>query len=169
MNESGQSSRGRLAILGAWLIVLPWILFSLGRWGLYLYLLLGFAFAVIMVCLNYRELRGQTQSCSAPSGRSAAYQHILTARELEIVSKARAKHSNEETAKESFGLTYRELHIVTAIVAGYSDKEIARYDKIGEQTVEHCVNSIFRKLRVSTRLDLALFAVNHSLLLKKAT
>jgi DNA-binding CsgD family transcriptional regulator len=168
---SGRSSKGSLAALGACLVVLPWILMgALDGWGLCLYLVLGFAFTVIMVCLNHRELWGRMQnSSSAPPGRSAAYQHILTARELAIVSKARAKHSNEETAEESFGLHSRELEILTAIVAGYSDQEIARYFKIGEQTVRHCVNGIFRKLRVSTRLDLALFAVKHSLPLKKAT
>ena len=172
MNESnwrtmsdGQSSKGSLAALGACLLVLPWILMgALGIWGFYLYLLLGFAFTVIMVCLNYRELRGRPQ-------HSAAWHSAcgLSAQELEIVSAATAKHANEETAEESFRLTYRELEIVGAIVAGYSDKEIARYFKIGEQTVKHCVNGIFRKLRVSTRLDLALFAVKHSLPLKKAT
>ena len=180
MNESnwrtmsdGQSSKGSLAALGACLLVLPWILMgALGIWGFYLYLLLGFAFTVIMVCLNYRELRGRPQ-------HSAAWHSAcgLSAQELEIVSAATAKHANEETAEESFrltaeenfGLTYRELEIVGAIVAGYSDKEIARYFKIGEQTVKHCVNGIFRKLRVSTRLDLALFAVKHSLPLRKGS
>jgi DNA-binding NarL/FixJ family response regulator len=122
--------------------------------------------------LNYRELRGRPQ-------HSAAWHSAcgLSAQELEIVSAATAKHANEETAEESFRLTaeesfrltYRELEIVGAIVAGYSDKEIARYFKIGEQTVKHCVNGIFRKLRVSTRLDLALFAVKHSLPLRKGS
>jgi len=50
-----RSSKSGLAILGALLIVLPWILFSLGGWGVCFYLLLGFAFTVIMVCLNYHR------------------------------------------------------------------------------------------------------------------
>jgi len=50
-----RSSKSGLAILGALLIVLPWILFSLGGWGVCLYLLLGFAFTVIMVCLNWKH------------------------------------------------------------------------------------------------------------------
>jgi len=158
MNPSGRNSKGSLAALGACLVVLPWILVALGAWGLCLYLLLGFAFTVIMVCLNYRELRGRTQ-------RSAAWHSAcgLTAQELEIVSAAMAKHADVLTAGESFGLTYRELEIVSVIVAGYSDKETAQYFKIGEQTVKHCLSRIFRKLGVSTRLDLALFAENHSL------
>src|SRR5216684_2467972 len=59
-----------------------------------------------------------------------------------------------------------ELEIVSAVVAGYSNKEIAEYFKISEDTVKHHLSNIFDKLGVSTRLELALFAVNQSLPLK---
>ncbi len=52
------------------------------------------------------------------------------------------------------------------MVAGYSNKEIAEYFKISEDTVKHHLSNIFDKLGVSTRLELALFAVNQSLPLK---
>jgi two-component system nitrate/nitrite response regulator NarL len=75
--------------------------------------------------------------------------------------------SGEEAKQKKFGLTPRELEIVSAVVAGYSNKEIAEYFKISEDTVKHHLSNIFDKLGVSTRLELALFAVNQSLPLKQ--
>src|ERR1700738_4351621 len=72
----------------------------------------------------------------------------------------------EEAKQKKFGLTPRELEIVSAVVAGYSNKEIAEYFKISEDTVKHHLSNIFDKLGVSTRLELALFAVNQALPLK---
>lgn len=72
--------------------------------------------------------------------------------------------SSQDTAKQKkFGLTPRELDIVSAVVAGFANKEIAEYFKISEDTVKHHLSNIFDKLGVSTRLELALFAVNQSL------
>ncbi len=74
--------------------------------------------------------------------------------------------TNEETKQKKFGLTPRELEIVSAVVAGYANKEIAEYFKISEDTVKHHLSNIFDKLGVSTRLELALFAVNQGLPIK---
>jgi len=74
--------------------------------------------------------------------------------------------SGEEAKQKKFGLTPRELEIVSAVVAGFSNKEIAEYFKISEDTVKHHLSNIFDKLGVSTRLELALFAVNQALPLK---
>jgi len=74
--------------------------------------------------------------------------------------------SSDEARQRKFGLTPRELEIVAAVVAGYSNKEIAEYFKISEDTVKHHLSNIFDKLGVSTRLELALFAVNQSLPLR---
>ena len=49
---------------------------------------------------------------------------------------------------------------------GYANREIAEYFKISEDTVKHHLSNIFDKLGVSTRLELALFAVNQGLPLK---
>jgi len=65
--------------------------------------------------------------------------------------------------QKRFGLTPRELDIVSAVVAGYANKEIAEHFKISEDTVKHHLSNIFDKTGVSTRLELALFAVNQSL------
>jgi len=74
--------------------------------------------------------------------------------------------THEETKQKKFGLTPRELEIVSAVVAGYANREIAEYFKISEDTVKHHLSNIFDKLGVSTRLELALFAVNQGLPLK---
>ena len=74
--------------------------------------------------------------------------------------------SSNESRKKKYGLTPRELEIISAVVAGYANKEIAKYFTISEDTVKHHLSNIFDKLGVSTRLELALFAVNQSLPLK---
>jgi two-component system, NarL family, nitrate/nitrite response regulator NarL len=72
--------------------------------------------------------------------------------------------STAPTSRQSrYGLTPRELQIVSAVVAGYANREIAEHFKISEDTVKHHLSNIFDKLGVSTRLELALFAVNQSL------
>ena len=71
--------------------------------------------------------------------------------------------------QKRYGLTPRELEIISAVVAGYANKEIAEHFKISEDTVKHHLSNIFDKLGVSTRLELALFAVNQSLPFKPLT
>jgi len=71
--------------------------------------------------------------------------------------------SSHESRKKRYGLTPRELEVISAVVAGYANKEIAEYFKISEDTVKHHLSNIFDKVGVSTRLELALFAVNQSL------
>lgn len=66
-----------------------------------------------------------------------------------------------EHERKTFGLTRRELDIVGAIVAGYSNKDIARKLAISEDTVKHHLTNVFDKTGVSSRLELALFAVHH--------
>jgi two-component system nitrate/nitrite response regulator NarL len=76
---------------------------------------------------------------------------------------AELRASRDEARAKTYGLTARELQIVSAVVAGLANKEIAAHFKISEDTVKHHLGNIFDKLGVSTRLELALFAVNHNL------
>ena len=64
----------------------------------------------------------------------------------------------------AFGLTPRELDIVGTVVAGYSNREIARHLSISEDTVKNHLTNVFDKLGVSSRLELALFAVDHHII-----
>lgn len=60
-------------------------------------------------------------------------------------------------------LTARELEIVSGIVAGESNREIAARLSISLQTVKHHLTSVFDKTGVSTRLELALYAIRHGI------
>jgi len=66
-------------------------------------------------------------------------------------------------APKDYGLSTRELEIVTKIVAGHSNREVGQHFSICERTVKHHLTNIFEKVGVSSRLELALFAVNHRL------
>ena len=63
----------------------------------------------------------------------------------------------------AFGLTPRELQIVRAVVAANGNREIAEALAISEKTVKHHLTHIFDKVGVSSRLELALFALHHGL------
>lgn len=66
-------------------------------------------------------------------------------------------------AGKAYGLTKRELEILSTIVSGLSNKEIAQKFSLSEDTVKHHLTNIFDKVGVSSRLELALFAINHRL------
>lgn len=70
---------------------------------------------------------------------------------------------------QRYGLTRREMQMVAAIVEGSSNREIAQKFGVREDTVKHHLTSIFSKLGVSTRLELALFAIEQRLVTKGAT
>jgi two-component system, NarL family, nitrate/nitrite response regulator NarL len=65
--------------------------------------------------------------------------------------------------RKTYGLTPRELEVVTCIVEGCSNKDIARQFAISEETVKRHLSNVFDKTGVSTRLELALFAIAHKL------
>ncbi len=67
------------------------------------------------------------------------------------------------TRSSHWGLTTRERKVVEAIVAGCTNKDIAQSFSISEQTVKHHITNIFDKLGVSSRVEVALFAVKHRL------
>ncbi|MBB5056599.1 DNA-binding NarL/FixJ family response regulator [Granulicella aggregans] len=65
--------------------------------------------------------------------------------------------------RKTYGLTPRELEVVTCIVEGCSNKDIAKQFNISEETVKRHLSNVFDKTGVSTRLELALFAIAHKL------
>lgn len=66
--------------------------------------------------------------------------------------------------RNRFHLTRRQLEIVSAIALGESNKEVAQHFSISQETVKRHLSSIFDKLGVFSRLELAIFALNHGLL-----
>lgn len=82
----------------------------------------------------------------------------------DMVQYLREKTETQAPAQgRSYGLTRREMEIVAAIVAGLTNKEIAKKFTLSEDTVKHHLTNIFNKVGVSSRLELALFAINHRL------
>jgi len=64
---------------------------------------------------------------------------------------------------DAFGLTPRELEIVAGIAAGETNREIGERLSVREHTVKHHLTHIFDKVGVFSRLELAVFAINHHL------
>lgn len=56
-------------------------------------------------------------------------------------------------------LTNREHEIVMSVAQGFKNKDMAEKMLISEQTVKNHLHSVFKKLGVSDRLELALYAI----------
>lgn len=79
-------------------------------------------------------------------------------------------HSSSKNATvrpEEYKLTRRELDIIASIAGGRTNREVSQDYAISERTVKHHLTNIFGKVGVSTRLELALFAVDHHLVTKE--
>ncbi|HEY6848458.1 MAG TPA: response regulator transcription factor [Terracidiphilus sp.] len=63
--------------------------------------------------------------------------------------------------RKTYGLTRRELEVVGCIVEGCGNRDIAKQFNISEETVKRHLSNVFDKTGVSTRLELALFAIAH--------
>ena len=72
-------------------------------------------------------------------------------------------HSAQQVKPRRFGLTEKELAVVRAVTAGASNRHIAERFKIKEVTVKRHLTTVFAKLKVANRLELALFALAHKL------
>ena len=65
--------------------------------------------------------------------------------------------------RNRFGLTPRELEILEGVRRGDTNRTIARRLYITHDTVKHHLTNIFTKVGVCTRLQLAVFAIDHKL------
>lgn len=72
------------------------------------------------------------------------------------------KHSKTAVAETS-KLSPREAEIIVMLAAGASNKEIARKLELAESTVKIHVQGILRKLNLTSRVQAAVFAVEHGL------
>jgi len=68
-----------------------------------------------------------------------------------------------QPAKRKSVLTPREKEVLSFLSTGRTNKEIAKALFISEKTVKSHLNSIFRKLKVSHRLQAILHAINRGL------
>ena len=58
-------------------------------------------------------------------------------------------------------LTEREREVVSLVVAGLKNKAIAERLAIAERTVKNHLQSIFHKLAITSRLQLAMYAIQN--------
>jgi DNA-binding NarL/FixJ family response regulator len=70
---------------------------------------------------------------------------------------------SRQDCRAQFGLTQRETELVSEISMGSCNKAIATKFTISEKTVKRHLVNIFDKLGVSSRLELAVFAMSHGL------
>jgi two-component system, NarL family, nitrate/nitrite response regulator NarL len=83
---------------------------------------------------------------------------------LDEISKNLNKSKPRNRKPKDFKLTPQELKIIAAAASGCTNRSIAKQMSISEQTVKHHITSIFCKLGVSSRLELALFALHSNLI-----
>jgi two-component system nitrate/nitrite response regulator NarL len=82
---------------------------------------------------------------------------------VQAILRLMTKNDNTDRKANRFGLTPREMDIVPQVAAGASNKDIAQLFSLREDTVKHHLSNIFDKLGVGSRLELAIFAINHGL------
>ncbi len=70
---------------------------------------------------------------------------------------------NSPATAEINKLTQREREIIVMLASGASNKQIARSLDLAESTVKIHVQSILRKLNLASRVQAAVFAVEHNL------
>jgi len=87
---------------------------------------------------------------------------------LTEVSARSAPTPDEVGARMRDRLTPKEMQIVALIVQGCKNKDIAQQLGTKEQVIKNYLRSIYDKIGVSDRLELALFTLHHRLLAEAA-
>ena len=80
-----------------------------------------------------------------------------------LVKGLRQSVDSSEAADEKDALTPREHEILGYLAKGASNKEIARTLDLAESTVKIHVQHILRKLNLSSRVQAAVYAIEHGL------
>lgn len=87
----------------------------------------------------------------------------MTARVLAEITRAKEDRRLDSEAAKIKSLTEREREIIALIAIALGTKEIAARLFISEKTVRNHLASIFSKLELSDRLELAVYAIQHGL------
>ncbi len=66
--------------------------------------------------------------------------------------------------EQAYRLTKRELEVISLVTLGNSNRQIATALNISEETVKRHLANIFDKVGMSSRVELAMFAVEHHLI-----
>jgi DNA-binding CsgD family transcriptional regulator len=87
------------------------------------------------------------------------------ARELAEIKQIVLRVASEESRpRPRVVLTPRESEIIACVAQGYRNREIAEKFGLSEDTVKSHLTNMFKKIRVSDRLELALYAIHHQLI-----
>lgn len=81
-----------------------------------------------------------------------------------LVNAIREPVIEKESEKKAIKLTPRESEIIIMLAQGESNKSIARTLNLAESTVKIHVQGILRKLNISSRVQAAVYAVEHGLM-----
>ncbi|QDD65949.1 response regulator transcription factor [Herbaspirillum seropedicae] len=98
--------------------------------------------------------------------RAAAGEPVISeSMTAKLVMQLRAGASNPaaSAAEPTDKLTARERATMVCIARGQSNKEIARSLEVAESTVKIHVQNLLRKLQLSSRVQIAVYAVEHGL------
>lgn len=82
---------------------------------------------------------------------------------VEIIRELLRGSKAELEAAKRYGFTKRELQIMSLVTLGNTNREIGDELSISEQTVKNHLANMFDKAGMSTRLELAMFAVERHL------
>ena len=88
-----------------------------------------------------------------------------TANVMQILQQLSQQERTE--SKNNYGLTDREMEVVQLVCEGLGNKEIAERLQIAGETVKRHMTNIFNKVGMSSRLELALFAIDHQLVTRQ--
>jgi len=83
---------------------------------------------------------------------------------VKLVEQLQKSAPRERLAEGLQKLTLREREILQRLACGESNKEIARRFNLAESTVKIHVQSILKKLNLASRVQAAVFAVEHGLM-----
>jgi DNA-binding NarL/FixJ family response regulator len=81
----------------------------------------------------------------------------------EIIRELLDLSAAEPKPEQTYRLTKRELQIISLVTLGGSNREIGDTLSISEETVKRHLANIFDKVGMSTRVELAMFAVDRRL------
>ncbi|PHS26788.1 MAG: DNA-binding response regulator [Methylophaga sp.] len=84
-----------------------------------------------------------------------------------LIEAVRKPIVEQKPEKKTIKLTPRESEIIIMLAQGESNKSIARILDLAESTVKIHVQGILRKLKISSRVQAAVYAVEHGLMPKQ--
>ena len=88
---------------------------------------------------------------------------IMMANVLNRISNVEARNEQRDQQFRIDSLSDRELEVIELVGKGLKNKDIAERLSISETTVRHHLTSVYAKLDVSDRLELAIFAYRNDL------